>query len=82
MKLFGSPGSPFARKVRIVLEEKRVPHEYIVARGSAPGSVGSCGSEMLMPARSQSPKAPVNRAPARPGALPTRQGRWRRCSRS
>jgi glutathione S-transferase len=38
MKLFGTPGSPFARKVRIVLEEKRLPHEYIVARGSAPGS--------------------------------------------
>ena len=38
MKLFGSPGSPFARKVRIVIEEKRVPCEYVVARGSAPGS--------------------------------------------
>jgi glutathione S-transferase len=38
MKLFGSPGSPFARKVRIVLAEKNIPHEYIVARGSAPGS--------------------------------------------
>jgi glutathione S-transferase len=38
MKLFGSPGSPFARKVRIVLAEKKIPHEYIVARGSAPGS--------------------------------------------
>lgn len=38
MKLFGSPGSPFARKVRIVLEEKHIPHEYIIARGSAPGS--------------------------------------------
>ena len=38
MKLFGSPGSPFARKVRIVIEEKRIPLEYIVARGSAPGS--------------------------------------------
>jgi len=38
MKLFGTPGSPFARKVRIVLEEKRIPHEYVVARGSAPGS--------------------------------------------
>jgi glutathione S-transferase len=38
MKLFGSPGSPFARKVRIVLAEKQIPHEYIVARGSAPGS--------------------------------------------
>jgi glutathione S-transferase len=38
MKLFGSPGSPFARKVRIVLAEKNIPHEYVVARGSAPGS--------------------------------------------
>jgi glutathione S-transferase len=38
MKLFGSPGSPFARKVRIVLEEKRIAHEYIIERGSAPGS--------------------------------------------
>jgi glutathione S-transferase len=38
VKLFGSPGSPFARKVRIVLEEKRIPHEYIIERGSAPGS--------------------------------------------
>jgi glutathione S-transferase len=38
MRLFGTPGSPFARKVRIVLEEKRIPHEYIIERGSAPGS--------------------------------------------
>jgi glutathione S-transferase len=38
MRLFGTPGSPFVRKVRIVLEEKRIPHEYIVERGSAPGS--------------------------------------------
>jgi glutathione S-transferase len=38
MKLFGSPGSPFARKVRIVLAEKNIPHEFVVARGAAPGS--------------------------------------------
>jgi len=38
MKLYGSPGSPYARKVRIVLAEKSIPHDYIVARGSAPGS--------------------------------------------
>ncbi len=38
MKLFGTPGSPFARKVRVFLEEKRIPHEYVVERGSAPGS--------------------------------------------
>jgi glutathione S-transferase len=38
MKLFGSPGSPFARKVRIFMDEKRIPHEYVVARGSDPGS--------------------------------------------
>lgn len=38
MKLYGSPGSPFARKVRIVLAEKNIICEYIVARGRAPGS--------------------------------------------
>lgn len=38
MRLFGTPGSPFVRKVRIVLEEKRIPHEYIIERGSAAGS--------------------------------------------
>jgi glutathione S-transferase len=34
MKLYGTPGSPFVRKVRIVLEEKRIPHEYIIERPS------------------------------------------------
>ena len=38
MKLFGSPGSPYSRKVRIVLAEKQIPHDYEVQRGSAPGS--------------------------------------------
>ena len=38
MKLFGSPNSPFARKVRIVLEEKGIPYEYIIERPSAPDS--------------------------------------------
>ena len=38
MKLYGTPGSPFARKVRIFLEEKRIPYEYIVQRGRDPGS--------------------------------------------
>ena len=38
MKLFGSPNSPLARKVRVVLEEKGIPHEYIIERPSAPGS--------------------------------------------
>jgi len=38
VKLYGSPGSPFARKVRIVLAEKQIPHEYEVQRGSAAGS--------------------------------------------
>ena len=38
MRLFGTPGSPFVRKVRIVLEEKRIPHEYVIERPSAPGS--------------------------------------------
>jgi glutathione S-transferase len=38
MKLFGTPGSPFSRKVRIVLEEKGIPYEYIIERPSVPGS--------------------------------------------
>lgn len=38
MKLFGTPGSPFSRKVRIVLEERGIPYEYIVERPSVPGS--------------------------------------------
>ena len=38
MKLFGTPGSPFVRKVRIVLAEKRIAYDYIVARPSTPDS--------------------------------------------
>ena len=38
MRLFGTPASPFVRKVRIVLEEKRIPHQYVIERPSAPGS--------------------------------------------
>jgi glutathione S-transferase len=38
MKLLASPGSPFARKVRIVLAEKNIDYEYVIARGAAPGS--------------------------------------------
>lgn len=38
MKLFGTPGSPYVRKVRIVLAEKKIPCEYIVARASTPDS--------------------------------------------
>jgi glutathione S-transferase len=38
MKLLGSPGSPYVRKVRIVLAEKRIDYEYVVGRPSAPES--------------------------------------------
>jgi glutathione S-transferase len=38
MRLFGVDASPYVRKVRIVLEEKRVPYEYVRARPSLPGS--------------------------------------------
>jgi glutathione S-transferase len=38
MKLYGTPGSPYVRKVRIVLAEKQIPHDYIVARASTPDS--------------------------------------------
>ena len=38
MKLLGHDRSPYVRKVRIVLEEKRIPYEYVLARPSAPDS--------------------------------------------
>jgi len=38
MKLLGSPGSPYVRKVRIVLAEKRVDYEYVIGRPSAADS--------------------------------------------
>ena len=38
MKLYGTPGSPFVRKVRILIAEKNIPCEYIVARASTPDS--------------------------------------------
>ena len=38
MKLLGVDASPYARKVRIVLEEKHIPYEYVRARASVPGS--------------------------------------------
>ena len=38
MKIFGTVRSPYARKVRIVLEEKHIEYEYVEARPSGPGS--------------------------------------------
>lgn len=38
MKLYGSTGSPFVRKVRIVLAEKNIACEFVLARGRAAGS--------------------------------------------
>jgi len=38
MRLLGTPGSPFARKVQIVLEEKGIPYENVFARPSDPAS--------------------------------------------
>lgn len=38
MKLLGVDASPYVRKVRVVLEEKRIPYEYVRARPSLPGS--------------------------------------------
>lgn len=31
MKLFGTPGSPYVRKARLALEEKRIPYQYVLA---------------------------------------------------
>jgi glutathione S-transferase len=38
MKLLGVDASPYVRKVRIVLEEKQIPYEYVQARPSLPDS--------------------------------------------
>jgi glutathione S-transferase len=38
MKLFGSTTSPYARKARLVLLEKRLPHEFVVDPPREPGS--------------------------------------------
>ncbi len=38
MKLLGSPASAYARKVRVVLEEKNIAYEYVIDRPSAPNS--------------------------------------------
>lgn len=38
MKLFGTPASPYVRKVRVVLEEKRIAYEYVIESPSQPGS--------------------------------------------
>ena len=38
MKLLGTHGSPYVRKVRIVLAEKHIPYDFVLARPSEPGS--------------------------------------------
>ena len=38
MKLLGAGGSPYARKVRIVAEEKRIPYDSVAASPSDPAS--------------------------------------------
>lgn len=39
MKLFGTHTSPYARKVRLVLLEKNIPHDYIIDPPREPGSL-------------------------------------------
>lgn len=41
MKLLGSPASPYARKARLVLLEKNIPHDYQVDAPREAGSVAS-----------------------------------------
>ncbi|MGE0387761.1 MAG: glutathione S-transferase N-terminal domain-containing protein [Gammaproteobacteria bacterium] len=38
LKIYGSPASPFVRKVRIVLVEKSIAHEFVEDSPSQPGS--------------------------------------------
>ncbi|MDD4962757.1 MAG: glutathione S-transferase N-terminal domain-containing protein [Gallionella sp.] len=41
MKLLGTNTSPYVRKVRLVLLEKQIPHEYIVDAPRDPGSLSA-----------------------------------------
>lgn len=38
MKILGSPGSPFVRKVRVIAAEKGIPVEYVIERPNVDGS--------------------------------------------
>lgn len=38
MKLLGTPTSPYVRKVRLVLLEKNIPHDYVIDPPREPGS--------------------------------------------
>ena len=39
MKLLGTPTSPYVRKVRLMLLEKQLPHEYLIDPPREPGSL-------------------------------------------
>lgn len=39
MKLLGTPTSPYVRKVRLILLEKNIPHEYLIDPPREPGSL-------------------------------------------
>ena len=39
MKLLGTPTSPYVRKVRLMLLEKNIPHEYLIDPPREPGSM-------------------------------------------
>ena len=39
MKLLGTPTSPYVRKVRLLLLEKNIPHEYLIDPPREPGSL-------------------------------------------
>jgi glutathione S-transferase len=41
MKLLGTNASPYARKVRLVLLEKNIPHEYVIDPPREPGSMAA-----------------------------------------
>jgi len=41
MKLLGTNTSPYTRKVRLVLLEKKIPHEYLVDAPREPGSLAA-----------------------------------------
>lgn len=52
MKLLGTPTNPYVRKVRLMLLEKNIPHEYLIDPPREPGSL-VVRNERILPVEQQ-----------------------------
>ena len=53
MKLIGTPTSPYTRKVRVVLAEKRIDYEFVV---DSPNDAGHPGADLQSAGKSAGPR--------------------------